>query len=737
MHQSIHNPDNLQSHLSELKASLDAYLDRTLEFSELRTRWITELTNRPDIGKGALRLLYQQPVNKLLTEERVLTLKRIVETSIHEIADDWTAAFDEDGAEISLPVANHEVAPSVHADRPAAPVNLVRKVQPQIKQRPSTSPAAEPQNNSVELLAPGVVLSDRFVLEEPLGRGGIGIVYKARDRLRQSTVEGSDRIALKVLRGEFRTNREWRDALQREALRAQTLSHPNIVRVYDFRQDGETSFVTMELLEGESLSVLFARLQPATIPTRRAMHIIAGMCRGLAYAHGRDIVHADFKPANVFLTKADEPKILDFGFTGVVIPDVRQGIDNPALRVLTPAYSSCNRLEGGAPVISDDVYSLSCVIYELLAGHHPYQKKSAVEARELDLKPKRIDGLTDLQWRALSAGLKPSPQDRATDVHDLQGAFTGQLPLQPVSAPVVINPVVKEVIVRKQGFGRVVFAAAFGVLLGAVAVTGMMLLGIQPVPSKYLDMARESAVMQLLQSTFGGRAEEPLETRAAGETKSAELVPVESTDMDRQSTSSISIPQVTEQTADAAAVEPDSEAMAVPVPEPAVEDSDSTLPTTVDPEIAAQDVGSAMPTPGDNKEPMADSGSTIAPVGDATATVFSGVPVIHLGRSVYFVHEDGVALTVQIHRTGDLSASSSVEYSTVPESADPQLDYAGLYRGLAEFPAGASTQDIFIPIVSDEIPESDESFLILLSAPGDGMTLGEPNTATVTIIDND
>lgn len=724
----------MQNHLRELKASLDAYLERNLEFSDLRTRWITELKNCPDLGKGALRLLYQQPIDKLLTEERLLSLKRIVETSIHEGADDWTVAFDEDGDEKSLPVVDHEVAPTFHTDHRPATDSLVREAQPEIKQRPSTSPAPAPQSDSVDLLAPGVVLCDRFLLEEPLGRGGISVVYKARDRLRQSTIEGSDRIALKVLRGEFRTNREWRDALQREALRAQTLSHPNIVRVYDFRQDGETSFVTMELLEGESLSLLFARLQPATIPTKRAMQIIAGMCRGLEYAHGRDVVHADFKPANVFLTKADEPKILDFGFTGAVIPNVRQGIDSPALRVLTPAYSSCSRLQGNTPVISDDVYSLSCVIYELLAGHHPYQKKSALEARDLELKPKRIDGLTDLQWHTLSAGLQPAPWASTTEVHDIQEAFAEQLPVPPVSGPVVIDPVVKEIVVRKLSLGWAFFATVSGILLGAVVVTGMMLLGFQPVPSKYMDMVRESALMQALQSTLGSRVEEPV---AAGGTDSSESSPVEPTDMDHKSIGPIFNPQATEQTADAAAIEPGSESMAVPIPEPAIEDLDSTLSATVDPEIAAKDVGIALPALDDTREPAADSGSTIAPVGDATANVISSAPVFHLGKPAYSVREDGVALTAQVHRTGDVSAATSVEYSIVPESADPQLDYAGLHRGLVEFAAGASTQDIFIPIVSDEIPESDERLVIYLSTLGDNMTLGEPDRATVTIIDDD
>jgi serine/threonine protein kinase len=703
--------------LSELKASLDAYLEQNLEFSELRTRWITALTNSPDLGKGALRLLYQQPTDRLLTEERVLSLKRIVETSIHEGEDDWTVAFDEDGDEKSLPAANQESVPAVQTERRTEPVNPPGKAQAAVTQRGPQSPVDAQQSYPAEFLSPGLVLCDRFVLKKPLGRGGIGIVYQARDRLRQSTIDGSDLIALKVLRGEFRTNSEWRDALQREALRAQRLSHPNIVRVYDFREDGETSFVTMELLEGESLRVLFARLRPDTIPRKRAMQIIAGMCRGLAYAHGRDVVHADFKPANVFLTKSDEPKILDFGFTGAVIPNVHQGSDHPAMRVLTPAYASSNRLEGGAPVIIDDVYSLSCVIYELMAGHHPYQKKSALEARELDLKPIRIDGLTDLQWHTLSAGLRPAPWASTTEVHDIQEAFAEQLPVQPVSGPVVIDPVVKEIVVRKLSFGWAFFATVFGILLGAVVVTGAVLLGFQPVPSKYMDIVRESAVMQAVQSTFGGRVEEPV---AAGGTDSSELLPVESTDTDRKSIGTISNPQATDQTADAEALEPDSEAIAVPIPG-----------------LANQEFGGTLPTLDDDKEPAADSGSTIESVGDATASVFSGAPVYHLGQSAYSVHEGGVALTVQVHRTGDVSAVSSMEYSVVPDSADPQLDYAGLHRGLVEFAAGASTQDIFIPIVSDEIPESDERFLIHLGAPGEKTALGEPFTATVTIIDDD
>jgi serine/threonine protein kinase len=753
MQQSMHNPANLQSHLSELQASLDAYLDRNLEFAELRTRWIAELANKPEMGNGALRLLYQQPLDKLLTEERVLSLKRVVETAINEVADDWTVAFDEHGDENSLAVANNADIPSVRAEPRLPQVNRVREARPAATQGVRKPPTAAPQSNPVDILTPGLVLCDRFVLEEPLGRGGIGIVYKARDRLRQSATEGSDRIALKVLRGEFRTNLEWRDALQREALRAQGLSHPNIVRVYDFRQDGETSFVTMELLEGESLSVLFARLQPDTMPTKRAMQIIAGMCRGLAYAHGRDVVHADFKPANVFLTAADEPKILDFGFTGIVTSNAQHGSDNPALRVITPAYASCNRLEGRAPVISDDVYSLCCVIYELLAGHHPYDKRSALVARDFNLQPKRIDGLTDLQWQTLAAGLRPSPWVHTTEVHDIQEAFAEQLPIQPRSVPVITNPVVKEVIVRKRNFAGAVIAIVFGILLGAAIVAGMLLSGIQPVPSKYIDLARESALVQMLQSTFGAPIEE---TSTAGETETFDLSRDESTNMDRESSAAIADPRQGEQSADTVVAALDPEVTPAPVPDTAAQDSDSLVPAMGDdPAIAAPDSDSPLPTMGDNpaiaapnsdgalptqdgnQEPAFDSASAIVSAGDTTASVLSGAPVLHLGRAVYFIHEDGVALAVQVHRQGDVSAPTSVKYMTVPGLADPQLDYAGVDRGLVQFAAGARTQDIFIPIVSDNTAEADEDFLIVLSTSGDELTLAEPFTATVTIIDDD
>jgi serine/threonine protein kinase len=745
-----HNQSNSQGNLRELQASLDAYLDRNLEFSELRTRWITELAEKPEMRNGALRLLYQQPLNRHLTEERALSLKRIVETAIHDVPDDWTVVLDEDGDEKMLAAALREDVPAVqHLARPSAasPVRAaaspVKKELPGLVQR---KPAVPPERRAEpakavpqspvsvtkakprDMLAPGVVLSHRFVLEEALGRGGIGIVYKAHDRLRERANEGSALIALKVLREEYRSSPELRNALQREALQAQCLAHPNIVRVHDFHQDGDTCFLTMELLEGELLRDVFSRLEPAAVPTKRAMRIIAGMCSGLAHAHARGLVHADFKPGNVFLTAGDEPKILDFGFAGVAAGKSSLGADSTALRAITPAYASCNRLESGTPVISDDVYSLSCVIYELLTGRHPYDKKSALVARELKLEPKPIAGLTDIQWRTLATGLKPSRRDRTTEVHDLLEVFTEKAPARPLGAVSVIAPDARKIIVKKRSPGRAVFTIVAGILLGAAIVAGMVMLGIQPIPSKYVDLARESSVMQWAQAALGypGRAPDAVIPELLPES-APESVPESQPkpgDMPLVTSADLSAPQPVE-------------SATVPVPDELAADV-TQVPMT---DTSIQESGAPLPSMAENQDPAMPADQAPEPnslvVSDSAIPAVAVAPVFQLGAARYFIQEDGVALAVQIQRQGDLSTPASVEWSTFPGAADPQLDYAGANRQLVRFAAGEKTQVIFIPIVSDNSVEPDEDFQIVLGMPGGSVALGEPHVATAFIVDDD
>jgi len=272
-------------------------------------------------------------------------------------------------------------------------------------------------------LTVGVVLKDRFVLKDVLGKGGMGAVFKALD-LRK--VEANDRepfVALKVLNQDFRDNPVSFMALQRETKRAQTLSHPNIITVYDFDRDGDWVFMTMEHLQGRPLNALIRELKDVGMPFKKAWPFIQGMGAALAYAHRKNIVHSDFKPGNVFVTEENEAKVLDFGIATAITRPGQSGADATVfnardLGAMTPAYASLEQLLHQPPDPRDDIYALACVAYELLTGKHPYGKLSAEKALELNVQLKPIPGLRRSQWRALQRGLAFKQADRIGSVEE-------------------------------------------------------------------------------------------------------------------------------------------------------------------------------------------------------------------------------------------------------------------------------------------------------------------------------
>jgi serine/threonine protein kinase len=271
----------------------------------------------------------------------------------------------------------------------------------------------------------GDTLNGRFVLEECLGVGGMGTVYKALD-LRK--LEASDRrpyIAIKVLNLQFRGNPKSLIALQREAKKAQTLGHRNIVTVYDFDRDGPVVYLTMEYLSGQPLSRILRAPEFKGMSYAETLPIFKGMANALAYAHERGFVHCDFKPANVFLTDTAEVKVIDFGIARVFQRPEEETdatiFDPGSLGALTPAYASPEMLEHREPDPRDDIYALGCTTYELLTGRHPFGRVPATQARSSGLKPQRPDGLGTRQWRALRTSLAFEREARMPTVtHFLQ-----------------------------------------------------------------------------------------------------------------------------------------------------------------------------------------------------------------------------------------------------------------------------------------------------------------------------
>jgi len=292
----------------------------------------------------------------------------------------------------------------------------------------------------------GDTLNGRFVLEECLGVGGMGTVYKALD-LRK--LEASDRkpyIAIKVLNMQFAAHPKSLMALQREARKAQQLAHRNIVTVYDFDRDGSTVYLTMEYLSGKSLNRVLRAPDFEGMPYAKALPIITGMGRALAYAHERGFVHCDFKPANVFLTDRGEVKVIDFGIArGFQQPtdDADQTVFDPgSLGGMTPAYASPEMFEHREPDPRDDIYALGCVTYELLTGKHPYNRVSATEARARNLKPAQPKSLSRSQWKVLRQALSLDRATRTPSVTRFLAGLGAEPQREDIRLPIIVGGVV-------------------------------------------------------------------------------------------------------------------------------------------------------------------------------------------------------------------------------------------------------------------------------------------------------
>lgn len=229
------------------------------------------------------------------------------------------------------------------------------------------------------------VVADRYVLVEELGRGGMGVVYRALDLRRKEMQDRDPYVALKILGSEFRQHPLAMMALQREARKAQSLAHPNVLNVHNFDRHGNTVFMTMELLDGCSLAELIRAPGFAGMPWAEAAPLVAGIAQGLAYAHEQGIVHADIKPGNIFITRRGQAKILDFGIARAFRENDAHAGDQTAFNVaelgaVSPAYASLEVLAGEDPLPADDVFSLGIVIEELITGRHPFGGRSVLSS---------------------------------------------------------------------------------------------------------------------------------------------------------------------------------------------------------------------------------------------------------------------------------------------------------------------------------------------------------------------
>jgi serine/threonine protein kinase/Tfp pilus assembly protein PilF len=257
----------------------------------------------------------------------------------------------------------------------------------------------------------------------PLGAGGMGEVYRARDpRL------GRD-VALKILPAAVADDAERLRRFEQEARAAGQLSHPNLLTIFDFGVEGTRPFLVTELLEGETLAELLLR---GALAVERAVELGGGIAEGLAAAHERGVVHRDLKPANLFVTRAGRVKILDFGLAKLdphaaeFDPGATTRASTEAGTVLgTPSYMSPEQLRGEPARPASDLFALGIVLHEMLAGAHPFAAASAAEtsARILFREPAALAAAVPAALaRVVRRCLEKSP--------DLRFAAAGDLALE-------------------------------------------------------------------------------------------------------------------------------------------------------------------------------------------------------------------------------------------------------------------------------------------------------------------
>ncbi|MCU1345141.1 MAG: putative serine/threonine protein kinase, partial [Acidimicrobiia bacterium] len=232
------------------------------------------------------------------------------------------------------------------------------------------------------------VFADRYEIQSKIGRGGMADVFLARDRLLDRPV------AIKVLFPEFATDPSFVERFRREAQSAANLTHPNVVAVFDWGQEGTTYFIVMEYVAGRTLGDILrseGQLEP-----KRAAAIASEVAGALSVAHRNGLIHRDVKPGNILVTANDEVKVADFGIARALNDITDSNLTQAGAVMGTATYFSPEQAQGLTLDARSDLYSLGVVMYEMGTGQPPFRGENPVaiaykQVHEMPVAPTQLN----------------------------------------------------------------------------------------------------------------------------------------------------------------------------------------------------------------------------------------------------------------------------------------------------------------------------------------------------------
>lgn len=266
------------------------------------------------------------------------------------------------------------------------------------------------------MIIKGQKINNRYQIIRSIGEGGMANVYLAYDTILDRNV------AVKILRGDLATDEKFVRRFQREAISASSLSHPNIVEMYDVGEDDGNYFIVMEYIDGKTLKSLIKRRGALTLP--EVIDIMLQLTSAIACAHDSYIIHRDIKPQNVMILDDGRVKITDFG---IAIASNATELTQTNSVMGSVHYLPPEQANGQGATIKSDIYSLGILMFELITGHVPFKGDNAVEIAIKQMKEplpnvcKLVDGVPQSMENIILKACAKNPKNRYDSVREMYG----------------------------------------------------------------------------------------------------------------------------------------------------------------------------------------------------------------------------------------------------------------------------------------------------------------------------